>query len=248
MVLTVMVDRVDSLLDCLEELEECMNRQDAVAAIDCEGVDLDRYGKLCTVQIRCRGGSTTYVIDVVELKEEAFTTAIDSGFSLKKLIEREDKVKLFFDPRYDSDALWHQFGVYPGGVFCLQMGDVAFRRQSGHRVNFVQGLSKVIKRYVRMTRREEMHMEDVKAKGKQMFLSEEGGSFDVWLDRPLDDVLVEYAACDVKYMIDAYDALKLYLTPRNFDSVWNISAARVGNCKGANAAGAGLKPSSAPYF
>lgn len=247
MALTVLVDRVDPLLDCLEDIESCMNRQDAVAAIDCEGVDLDRHGKLCTVQIRCRGASTTYVVDVVELKEEAFTTTTETGFSLKYLIERKDKVKLFFDPRYDSDALWHQFGVYPGGVFCLQMADVALRRQMGHRVNFVLGLSKVIKKYVQLTKRDELYMERVKEEGKQLFLSEMGGSFDVWLDRPLHESLVEYAACDVKYMIDAYITLRTRLSQLNFNKVLSISAARVGNCKGHSATG-GFKPTSAPLF
>lgn len=245
---TVLVDSRAALGDCLEDLEKLMERDNAVAAVDCEGVDLDRNGRLCTVQILCRGGDKTYVLDIVVLGMSAFTTCTASGFSLKGVIERQDKLKLFFDPRYDSDALWHQFGVFPGGVFCLQMADVAYRRQQGLGVKYVSGLKKVIEKYVEMSEEDEARMRQVKLRGKELFLEETGGSYDVWVKRPLDAELVEYAACDVKYMIDAYDVFKATLSPQWQARVYNASAVRVGNCLGSCAMGNDEHPSVAPVL
>lgn len=245
---TVLVDSSAVLGACLEDLERLMERSDAVAAVDCEGVDLDRNGRLCTVQILCRGGDRTYVVDIVLLGKSAFATCTASGFCLKGLIERPDKVKLFFDPRYDSDALWHQFEVFPRGVFCLQMADVAYRRQQGLGVKYVSGLKKVIEKYVEMSAEDETRMREVKSRGKAMFLEETGGSYDVWVQRPLDEELVEYAACDVRYMIDAYDVFKATLSQQWQTRVHTASAVRVGNCLGSCALGSDEHPSIAPVL
>ncbi|GMH38103.1 hypothetical protein BSKO_05987 [Bryopsis sp. KO-2023] len=243
----MLVDTRDSLLQCLRDLETCMSAKDAVAAIDCEGVNLCRHGKLCTLQIRCRDGAQTYVIDVVTLTSDAFSISLESGFSIKSMLEDRDSLKLLFDPRNDSDALYHQFGVFPQNVFCLQLAEVAHRRATGKVVNYVMGLDKMIRGAVKMSAEKLAHLAEVKNQGKRLFAPEVGGSYEVWVNRPLCAELVEYAACDVEYLIDAYD---YFLSVLNGDWVRRVreaSVVRVEFCLG-KAYSKGRHMAVAPQF
>lgn len=226
----MLIDTQESLLECLRDVERCMSTEDAAVAVDCEGVDLCRQGKLCTLQLRCRGATQTYVIDVVVLKKDAFDVSLDSGFSIKALLEDSGHLKLFFDPRNDTDAMYHQFGVFPRNVFCLQLAEVAHRRSLGMSVKFVKGLDKMIRSAVKMSEEQLSYLAGIKNEGKKLFAPEVGGTYDVWVNRPLGAELVEYAACDVEYLIDAYDFYMSVLSENWARRVFEASVERVEFC------------------
>jgi hypothetical protein len=74
-----------------------------VMSVDCEGINMDRRGKLCLVSIAT--SQKRYLFDIVTLG----ATVFDQG--LRAILENPQIVKLFFDSRRDSDALFHQFQV-----------------------------------------------------------------------------------------------------------------------------------------
>ena len=47
------------------------------------------------------------------------------GTSVKWILEEQTIRKVWFDPRNDVDALYHQFGILPKGIFDLQIAEVA---------------------------------------------------------------------------------------------------------------------------
>merc|ERR1719178_180788 len=86
-----------------------------------------------------------YVLDIHVLGKRAFTMETPRGTSMKMLLEASTIRKVWFDPRNDVDALYHQFEILPKGIFDLQVAEVAGRRKKGLNVNYVMGLHKCLK-------------------------------------------------------------------------------------------------------
>lgn len=80
-----------------------------VIGVDCEGVGLSRWGRLCVLQISA--GDTVFVCD-----------ALRSGVihSLRPVLEANHIKKVLHDCREDSAALWEQFSIKLGGVYDTQ--------------------------------------------------------------------------------------------------------------------------------
>ena len=72
-----------------------------------------------------------------------------SGSKLKAALERPTSLKLMFDCRVDSDALFHQHGVSLRGVYDVQLADVASRRARSLEARFLPGVPKVAQRHLR---------------------------------------------------------------------------------------------------
>lgn len=88
-------------------------------AVDCEGIDLDRHGKLCLLALS-PSVEKVYLFDVSVLGRDAFTSEA-AGVTVKGLLESSAVRKLLYDVRADSDALYHQFGVRLAGILDLQI-------------------------------------------------------------------------------------------------------------------------------
>jgi exonuclease 3'-5' domain-containing protein 1 len=81
-------------------------------------------------------------------------------------------------------------------MLCLQVTDVAYRRSVRRLpVKFVVGLKKIMEQHLSLAG----PLMETKEKGVALFAPERGGSYEVWNARPLDPLLVEYAASDVLY-------------------------------------------------
>lgn len=122
---------------------------ETIVGVDCEGVSLSRTGALCLVQVSTAArpnhngdpkDSTyhVYLFDVTALGEAAF----DSG--LRALLQAPAPIKLFFDCRRDSEALYHQFGVELRGVLDMQLLEVALRRMRNQSIVYLPGLGRLI--------------------------------------------------------------------------------------------------------
>merc|ERR1719174_796785 len=144
-----LIDCFGLLLKLLRHLEFLCgggaNGHEVVIAVDFEGVKLCRHGALCLVQMTCSDDPTlVYVLDIYVLGKRAFSMATPEGTSMKSILENVNIRKVWFDPRNDVDALYHQFGIMPRGIFDLQLAEVADRRNRGLNVHFVQGLHKCL--------------------------------------------------------------------------------------------------------
>lgn len=193
-------------VETLKELEQAITEQlqpGSLFAVDCEGLDLGRYGALTilTIKVIDEGKSAmatpAYVLDIQLLGKAAFD--VSDGF-LKRMLESASLQKVMFDCRSDSDALWHQFRIKLTNVLDLQVYDQAVRiHRGGHpparrgsHLPFVPPMRRVGAAFVERSDYELLregadapHKEDER----------------VWGKRPLPEVAWQYAAADA-HMID----------------------------------------------
>ena len=201
-----------------EAFKQCVTelKQSKVIAYDCEGVRLSRTGKITLLQIAIP--EKIFLIDVMTAGgKEIF---IEGG--LKEIIQSEEILKLTYDVRMDSDALFHQHDVLLKNVLDLQLLDIAIRRAAGTLVEYLPSLSKTVNR--RLTNAEILVCEDLKKRVKNMYTSIEDG--DLWARRPLTDDARRYAALDAWVLMKLNHAMRpngttaSHLFP-GFDESWN---------------------------
>jgi len=189
-------DELGNACDQLEHFQEF--------SLDCEGVSLSRIGELTVLMIkplRYLNGEylepiqgTCYVIDVLALGgRSSFNT--EHGKRLKAILESDSKLKVTFDCRTDSDALWHQCGVLLTNVLDCQVFDQGCRlargdappRRVGNRAPFVTGMARVAPRYLSRPAVEALRVHHA---------APHKDDPDVWRKRPLTDEAIAYAAGD----------------------------------------------------
>ncbi|KAK5093122.1 hypothetical protein LTR70_004943 [Exophiala xenobiotica] len=95
--------------------------QGPTIGFDCEGVDLGRYGTTCYIQIRDYTKGQTYLVDLLMLGRSAWeTSGEDSATTLRTIFESPNMVKIIFDVRGDSDALYKDYKIKLAGVLDVQ--------------------------------------------------------------------------------------------------------------------------------
>lgn len=209
----VLIDSYGSLLKMLQHIDHlyCSYEQ-LIVAVDFEGVELNRHGPLCLVQMTIHDNpALVYVLDIHVLKRACnpFELASPGGISMKFILEDNAKIlKLWFDPRNDVDALYHQFGVASQNIYDLQLADVALRRLNGDHAQRVLSLQNCLLNCEGLDDTQKGFAETIKQWGKRLFEPKEGGSYKVFQDRPLRDEILIYAAHDSRYMRVLYDCYR----------------------------------------
>jgi len=202
-----LVDSFGHLMELLEHLEDiCFkNGHDVVLGVDFEGVKLCRAGELCLIQMTCSDDPrTVYVLDIYSLGHRAFSLATSHGLTLKSILEDRAIRKVWFDPRNDVDALYHQFGIMPEAIFDLQLAEVADRRARGLPVQYVQGLQKCLNNCPSLDSEQKNFADKINKLGKQLFEPNCGGDYEIFRRRPLHPVILVYSAHDSRYMLLLY--------------------------------------------
>ena len=165
--------------------------------IDIEGVNLSRDGAISIIQILIPPFRSVFIVDVHTLQHLTFSTAnpqSSDGATFRSALESNNIVKLFFDVRRDSDALFGQFGIRLQGVVDIQLLEFATRPRKG---GFLGGLEKCISLDLGLSVSALTECRRIKEVGVQMFSPEKGGSYAVWLQRPLPKALLDYSVQDV---------------------------------------------------
>ena len=209
-----------------------------VIAVDCEGVNMSRVGAITLLQVAA--GDSAYLFDVQAMGRACFEMVSDAsvtnGRNLKSVLEDPKVVKLMFDCRVDSDALFHQHGVSLTNVFDVQLADVAARRANHHAVSLLSGMPKCAGRWLpkgpnqaeaalaaqgpdRAPIRSDSDAppdaasvarvtEHLKRKVKEQYASNLGGDGELWAKRPLADDVRRYAALDAWLLKEIYAAME----------------------------------------
>lgn len=130
---------LDNHRACAEALGTLIDRQEPVA-VDFEGIALSRTGKLCLAQVAPKGGPV-YLVDVTTMGHDAFGHG-----RFRELLESTAVLKLIFDCRCDSDALYHQYGIRMRHLYDIQVvycmkGD---EENGGRRGRYLFGLRKAL--------------------------------------------------------------------------------------------------------
>ncbi|EMC97242.1 hypothetical protein BAUCODRAFT_47352, partial [Baudoinia panamericana UAMH 10762] len=190
------LDTVTALREFLSDLGEC-DGQPPRMYVDLEGNNLSRNGTLSLVTILLVPEKEVYLVDVTTLEHDAFTTAGTNGRTLKSVLESTNIVKVFFDIRNDSDALFGLYGIRVAGIEDLQLMELASRSFSKRNVN---GLARCIERdgSIELSKRNEWQI--IKDQGKRLFDPDRGGSYAVFDQRPLSKEILQYCTQDVKFM------------------------------------------------
>lgn len=190
-----LVDNTDSVRALVESLEDAAPKP--IMFVDLEGVHLSRHGSIAIMQILIPPNPTVHLVDVHILKQDAFETRGREGSSLRSILESEEYPKVFFDVRRDSDALFSHFEVNLRCVIDLQLLEFATRPRQG---KFLKGLGKCIEEDAQLDISSRKKCQRIKDAGLRMFAPEKGGNYEVFLERPLSDALVDYCAQDVSLL------------------------------------------------
>ncbi|KAF2704063.1 hypothetical protein K504DRAFT_463143 [Pleomassaria siparia CBS 279.74] len=168
--------------------------------IDIEGVALCREGSISIFTLLIDTGSGTtpaFLIDVHILGAQAFNTPGTRDKTLKDVLQDESVIKVFFDVRNDSDALFAHFGVALQGIEDVQLMESATRRTRWSR-RFVTGLANCIEQNISAIQREVWFI--AKYQGERLFKAQHGGSYDVFNQRPMSKEIISYCIGDVQYL------------------------------------------------
>lgn len=166
-------------------------------AVDIEGFNLCRIGRVSLIQIHSAAGHT-YLFDIVVLGEDAFTAG-----GLAGLFANESVCKVIFDGRADNDALYHIYGIHMRPTYCLQILHSLKFSTDGD--SFVKGFVKCLDESGVLPAAQMKEQRQLKEAVRRLLESECGRSCDTggqWEHRPLSPDLLEYAVADVKYMLE----------------------------------------------
>ena len=190
--------------------------------LDEEGSNHGKDGVLCTIQVTFASMTgLTFILDVIALGKELFSTVGAGGRSLKAILEDPHIFKSLFDIRNDSAALFHQYGVKLEGTVDLQIMELAVRGTAER----LLGLQTCINRYLNLNEKETLACWEMKSGGQDYCR----GDYSKWEERPMPPVMLDYAANDTVYMPHLYVALFNYLQnePERLHKVMVESARRV---------------------
>ena len=116
------------------------------------------------------------------------------------------------------------FGINLRCVQDIQVMEFATRRFSG---KFVKGLAKCIEEDGGLGNAELRLRRFIKDEGCRLFLPDKGGSYDVFLERPLSNAILKYCAQDVTLLPNLWKAYSARLTPEWSSRVQDECLARI---------------------
>ena len=87
-------------------------------AVDLEGNDLCRTGKIYTIQVFIPSLNEAYILDCRKLEKS------DVVQCLKDILASPSIKKYMFDCRSDADALYHQYGLKLNNVIDIKLYEV----------------------------------------------------------------------------------------------------------------------------
>jgi exonuclease 3'-5' domain-containing protein 1 len=192
--------------------------------VDLEGNNLCRYGTISLVQLNLPGTNETFLVDVTVLKHVAFETTISvdgKTISLKSLLESPKIIKILFDCRNDSNALYFLYGVALQGVQDVQlMADLSC---GNLRTTHLMSLRSCIDRHLKIDQGIKDEALKLKARVKSMF----DNGYGIFDARPLCEDLQRYSANDVRYLRMLRNTYWSWLSGRQEEMVEIEAANRV---------------------
>ncbi|OBT74501.1 hypothetical protein VF21_06920 [Pseudogymnoascus sp. 05NY08] len=211
------VDSEASLLLLLDSIANLPTEPPSLY-MDMEGIKLGRHGSISILSLYIAPTEKTYLVDVHTVKETAFSTTNSNGTSLKTVLESPDIPKVVFDIRNDSDALFSHFQIYADGIKDLQVMELATRKYSQW---LVASLTKCIKNDSPISPIMKIQWIQTKDRGRSLFAPEEGGSFEVFNERPLKPELMEYCQKDTSLLPGLYSVYNAKLQAPN-QAFWRV--------------------------
>lgn len=183
----------------IEELKDASLhlKMSSIVAFDCEGVSLSRVGPCTLMQlVGDRDQKKVFIVDLVVCTAKMLEEA-----GIKALLEDASLIKICWDGRMDCDALLHQFNIRVNGILDLQTLDIFYRRAEGYRPRFVNGYAFGVTTYASLSSSDNADFERLKNQMINELSCVKGvRCFEFWRNRPLSQIVLQYAANDVLHM------------------------------------------------
>lgn len=216
------IDNEDSLRTALRHMSSCLSNHTSLY-LDAEGHKLGRFGTLDMLQLHVLPTQQTLIVDVFTLQQESFITHVD-GFSLKSVLESENIVKVVFDVRNDSDAMFSHFGINLQGVIDLQLMEYFQPRRLGRQLLGLQACIErdggfgpdVLHDWIRTKTNMLKEHDKTSESSKPLFQQ-----------RPLPDLYLKYSVGDVVHLPRLYQLYRSGLNQRAWLIVQAESRKRV---------------------
>jgi len=178
---------ITSARACLRAVQDILHY--SVVAVDCEGVNLSKSGKLCLVQVATP--NKVYLFDILKGGDRMF---MERG--LLAVLENDRILKVMHDCRRDSEALYFQYGVCLRGVWDSQIAYAVLAQLQGYKTPYPIGLNNLLR---------SCGCEENAFKDSVKFTMSAMKNF--WEVRPMSRIMIAYAAGDVSFLLRAYDAM-----------------------------------------
>ncbi|KYF46479.1 3'-5' exonuclease domain-containing protein, partial [Toxoplasma gondii ARI] len=167
-----------------------------LVALDCEGVTLGRFGRVCTVQL----ATPTHTLLLDALKPGV----VGGNRKLKDVLESPHIVKVCHDCREDASALLHQHTIRLRNVFDTQVAHQIWSEQKEDAL-FQASLSELFRSF--------LNLRDGGMSKQAKSAMEADPS--VWCQRPLPTDLLRYAVFGVSHLLDLAHVLSFHLSSCN---------------------------------
>jgi ribonuclease D len=167
-------------------LSKCENK--TVIAIDLEGIDLSRIGKISLVTVSFNNENFIFDILNEELNKEQLPI-------IKNIFEDTNILKIIHDCRTDSDVLYHLLNIKLTNVFDTSVGEMLIKNTTV-RTN----LNNLLSNY--SCSKNQLRTNDVRDFYKK--------NPNYWSVRPLTENMLNHAAGDVVGLYDIYDKMSKY--------------------------------------
>jgi len=240
----ILIDEPSALASLLDSLNGLPHSPPSLF-IDLEGDNLSRHGTISILQLYVQPQSLVYLIDVHKLGSNAFNTAGSNGQTLKSILESPTIPKVIFDVRNDSDALYSLFQIMLGNVDDVQLMELATRSFAKKHVN---GLKKCIERDAILTSSEKRRWMETKDKGHRLFDPRAGGSYAVFNERPLSEIVQSYCIQDVLHLPGLWSLYSCKLSKKTWVSVRDATQARIEESQGSHFNGKGQHMALSPWL
>jgi exonuclease 3'-5' domain-containing protein 1 len=182
-----------TIISSVTELQTFLNSISSSDTIylDLEGNRLSRHGTISIITLLIHPQNLVRLIDILVLREEAFTTSSNTGKSLKSIFEDSNIPKCIWDVRNDADALMSLYHVGLSGITDIQLLENASRTNDK---TYVRGLDKCVQYDLKLGFMEIHRWIRTKKEVKELM------STDIFGTRPLNSKLVQYCTNDVIHL------------------------------------------------
>ncbi|CRH03706.1 exonuclease, putative [Plasmodium relictum] len=176
-----------------EKAVEEINQNDIIA-VDFEGTNLGKYGKVCIMQVYTEKRNNNKADDKVIEKYYIFDLLKLSVInSVKKIIENKRTLKLVHDCREDSSALYNQLGIKFENVYDTSRAHMLLMQKRRNRDIYQVSFLQLLNDYLGI---KDECLNNIK---KEMYKNEK-----IWEMRPLSKMCIIYALKNVKYLLPLY--------------------------------------------
>ncbi|CRG93467.1 exonuclease, putative [Plasmodium gallinaceum] len=176
-----------------EKAVEEINQNDIIA-VDFEGTNLGKYGKICIMQVYTEKRSKDKSDDEVVEKYYIFDLLkLSVKNSVKKIIENKRTLKLVHDCREDSSALYNQLGIKFENVYDTSIAHMLLMKKKKNNDLYQVSFLQLLNDYLGV---KDECLNNIK---KEMYKNEK-----IWEMRPLSKMCIIYALKNVKYLLPLY--------------------------------------------